>query len=153
MFEKYFPDSLEVHDNCQTTTSGVFSSQYHKHLQTTGGLFSKPFRANVSFVNFSFFFYFTQHNVVWKFELFKCSKCFVRILWRPMTIAEPLQLVCSPPKITSNFRPQMVYFQRRFGPMCPSSVLFFFTSPNPMLSRNLSGKNILKVFCGLSGGP
>ena len=50
------------------------------------------------------------------------SKSFLRIIWRPMTIAKPLQVVCSPPKITSNFRPRVAYFQRRFGPMCPSSV-------------------------------
>ena len=28
-------------------------------------------------------------------------------------IAKPLQVVCSPPKITSNFRPRVAYFQRQ----------------------------------------
>ena len=49
-------------------------------------------------------------------------KSFLRILWRPMTIAKPLWVVCSLPKNTSNFRPRAAYFQRPFGPICPSSV-------------------------------
>ena len=72
-------------------------------------------------------------------------------------IAKPLQVVCSPPKNTSNFRPQVPYFQRRFGPMCPLLVfllfIFFSFSPNTMLSGNLRRKNIPKVFSGFFGGP
>ena len=98
IFQKFSPDSLEAHDNCQTTTSGVLSSQNHKQLQTTGGLFSKTFRANVPFVSFSFLFF------IFYFLFF----------------------------IFSSF--------------C------LFTSPDTMLSRNLSRKNIPKVFCGFSGG-
>ena len=132
--------------NCQTTTSGVLSSQSHKQHQTTGGLFSKTFHANVPFVSFFsiyFFLIFTQHHAVQKFEPSKYSKSFLRIPWRPMTIAKLLQLVCAPTKTTSYFRPRVAYFQRRFGPMCPSSVFFLFffnflTSANTMLSRNLS---------------
>ena len=56
IFEKFSPDSLEAHDNCQTTTSGVRSYQNHKLLQTTGGLFSKTFRVNVPFVSFFYVF-------------------------------------------------------------------------------------------------
>ena len=72
IFLKFSTVSLEAHDNCQTTTSGVLSSQNHKQVQTTGGLFSKTFRANVPFVFFFFylhFFFFTQHHAVQKFEL------------------------------------------------------------------------------------
>ena len=71
------------------------------------------------------FFYFSQQRVVQKCELSKYSKSFVRFLWRPTTIAKPLPVVCSPPAITSNVRPKVVNFQRRFEPMCPSSVFFF----------------------------
>ena len=81
-------------------------------------------------------------------------KVFFRILWRPMTIGKPLKVVCSPPKNTRNFRPRVAYFQRRFGPMRPSSVFFiFYSSPNTNWSRNLSWKNIPKVLSGFSGGP
>ena len=69
-----------------------------------------------------------------------------------MTIAKPLQVVCSPRKSTSNFRPRVAYLQRCFGPMCPSSVFFLF-SPTTLFSRNLSRKHISKVFSGFSGGP
>ena len=61
IFQKFSPDSSEAHKNCQTTTSGVVSSQNHKQLQTTGSLFSKTFRANVPFVSFFFLFFFILH--------------------------------------------------------------------------------------------
>ena len=51
IFQKFSPCSLKALDNCQTTRSCVLSSQNHKQLQTTGGLFSKTFRANVPFVS------------------------------------------------------------------------------------------------------
>ena len=83
------------------------------------------------------------------------SKVFLRIFWRPMTISKPQLVVCSPPKITSNFRTRVVYFQTLFGPMCPLLVfyIFFSSSPNTMLSGYLSRKNIPKVFSGFFGGP
>ena len=78
-----------------------------------------------------FFFCFSQHRVVQKFELLKYSKSFFRFLWRPTTIAKPLPVVCSPPAITGNVRPRVVYFQRRFGPICPPSAFFFLLLLHP----------------------
>ena len=146
IFQKFCPNSLDAHEYGQTTTSGVLSSQEHKHLQTTGRLFLMTFRSNVPFG--SFFFHFSQHRVVQKFELLKYSKSFLRFPWRPKTFAKPLPVVCSPPAITSNIRPRVVYFQRRFGPMCPSSVFFFLflLHPTPSCSEIWGVKIFEKYF-------
>ena len=53
---------------------------------------------------------------------FFISKTLFQIIVIIIIIAKSLQVVCSLPKITSNFRPRVAYFQRRFGPMCPSLV-------------------------------
>ena len=123
--------------------NAVLSSQNHKQLQTTGGLFSKTFRANVPFV--SFFFYFPQHHVVQKFEPYKYSKSFLRIVWRPMRIAKQQQVVRSPSLITSiDLQTTGGLFSKTFRANVPL-VSLFFTSHHTMLSRNLSCKNIPKV--------
>ena len=36
--------------------------------------------------------------IIYYYYYYYYSKSFLRILWRPMTIAKPLQVVCSPPK-------------------------------------------------------
>ena len=67
IFQKVSPYSLVSHENHQTTTSGVLPSQNHKQLQTTGGLFSKTFRANVPFDSF-YFLLIIHHHAVQKSE-------------------------------------------------------------------------------------
>ena len=141
IFQKFFPVSMEAHNNCQTTTSGVLSYRNHKPLQTTGGLFWKTFRAIVPFVSFFLIHPTPCCPEIWAVKIFE--KFYPDSLEAHENCHATTSDALSSPN-HKQFQTTGGLFSKTFRANVPF-VSLFFTSHHTMLSRNLSSKNIPKV--------